>query len=118
MRYCNLIGAGGSNKTVDRLDSPFRATVEGGGVQLRHAQSSLLIKDCSHTSYSYRAAIRYFVSENQGKVTCKIGLGDNFLLRFDFVFLTTCSLAAYTSSRANRSIQRSYMSNLGPARSV
>ncbi len=30
-------------------------------------------------SYSYRAAIRYFVSENQGKVTCKIGLCDNFL---------------------------------------
>ncbi len=30
-------------------------------------------------SYSYRAAIRYFVSENQGKITCKISLCDNFL---------------------------------------
>ncbi len=30
-------------------------------------------------SYSYRAAIRYFVSESQGKVTCEIGLCDNFL---------------------------------------
>ncbi len=31
-------------------------------------------------SYSYRAAIRYFVSENKGKVTCKISLCDNFLI--------------------------------------
>ena len=37
-------------------------------------------------SYSYRAAIRYFVSENQGKVTCKISLCDNFLgLVFSFL---------------------------------
>ena len=37
-------------------------------------------------SYSYRAAIRYFVSENQDKVTCKISLCDNFLgLVFSFL---------------------------------
>ncbi len=37
-------------------------------------------------SYSYRAAIRYFISENQGKVTCKISLCDNFLgLVFSFL---------------------------------
>ena len=50
-------------------------------------------------SYFYRAAIRYFVSENQGKVTCKIGLGDDFLFRFVLIvpdlfsaYRTSCSL--------------------------
>ncbi len=36
--------------------------------------------------YIYRA-IRYFVSENQGKVHCKIGLGDDFVLGFVLPFL-------------------------------
>ena len=43
-------------------------------------------------SYSYRAAIRYFVSENQGKATCKIGLCDNFLGLCVFFSLHVCNL--------------------------
>ncbi len=56
-------------------------------------------------SYSYRAAIRYFVSENQGKVTCKISLCDNFLGLVFSAYRTTCSLHLHLQG-ANRSIQR------------
>ncbi len=59
-------------------------------------------------SYSYGAAIRYFFSENQG---CKIGLCDNFFglcvfFSLHIGLLVPCIYPAYTSSRANRSIQR------------
>ncbi len=60
-------------------------------------------------SYSYRAAIRYSVSENQlDKVTSKIGLCDNFLGLCVFFSLHIGLFPAYTSSRANRSTQRKF----------
>ncbi len=71
-------------------------------------------------SYSWKV-IRYFISENQGKVTCKIGLGDDFVLRS----VLNCSLSLHIGLvvpciyifKATDPHRDTYMSDLGPARS-
>ncbi len=72
-------------------------------------------------SYSYRAAIRYFVSENQGKVTCKIGLCDNFLGLCVFFSLHIGLLVPCIYIFKGKQIHTEkviIMSDLGPAKSI
>ena len=69
-------------------------------------------------SYSYRAAIRYFVSENQGKVTCKISLRDNFLGLCVFLSQHILVPCIYIFRGKQIHTEKIIMSDLGPARSI